>query len=216
MISDKIRRVPLLSAMDPALLDRAYAQGGIRIKHYTKGATVHHQHEPCQALDVVLSGTLAAYSLAENGSAMNLFSFQQGSIIGGNLLFGDQNAYPLNIYSTTPCRLLRIDRCAVTEFLHEYSFVMPYIQSLSMNSQGMNRKITMLSQRTLRENLLHYLRQQSAAQETRAVVLPISKKELADYLGVQRPSLFRELKKLKDERVLSIRNRTVTLHSSAL
>jgi CRP-like cAMP-binding protein len=97
------------------------------------------------------------------------------------------------------------------EFLHDYHFVMQYIKSLSMNSQGMNRKITMLTQKTLRENIMDYLKQQSILQDSSKIVLPFSKKELADYLGVQRPSLFRELKKLKDEGIIEIDNRTIRL-----
>ncbi|MDD3253809.1 MAG: helix-turn-helix domain-containing protein [Lachnospiraceae bacterium] len=34
---------------------------------------------------------------------------------------------------------------------------------------------------------------------------------MADYLGVQRPSLFRELKKLKEEGIIEINNRTITI-----
>jgi CRP-like cAMP-binding protein len=48
------------------------------------------------------------------------------------------------------------------------------------------------------------LRQQSVIQGTSRITLPIIKRELADYLGVQRPSLFRELKKMKDEGMVGI------------
>ncbi|MGL4736609.1 MAG: helix-turn-helix domain-containing protein [Cellulosilyticaceae bacterium] len=75
----------------------------------------------------------------------------------------------------------------------------------------MNRKIKMLTQRTLRENILEYLNQQCIEQNTRRVLLPINKKEWADYLGVQRPSLFRELKKMKEEGIIQITNRIVEL-----
>ncbi|MPN31786.1 hypothetical protein SDC9_179261 [bioreactor metagenome] len=88
---------------------------------------------------------------------------------------------------------------------------MQYIKSLSLNSQGMNRKITMLTQKTLRENILEYLKQQTILQNSATVLLPISKKELADYLGVQRPSLFRELKNLKEEGLIEINNRSVRI-----
>jgi CRP-like cAMP-binding protein len=98
------------------------------------------------------------------------------------------------------------------EFLHNYHFVMQYVKSLSINSQGMNQKITIMSQKTLRENLLDYLKQQAMIQGTSKIILPISKKQLADYLGVQRPSLFRELKKLKDEKLIEVDNRIITLH----
>jgi len=208
---EEIQRLPLLSKIDSSVLHRCIADNRLFVKHYAKGATVHHQQEACSVLDVVLSGKLAAYSLTENGSEINMFEFQKDSIIGANLLFGENTSYPLNIYGITPCEVLHISIDAVSEFLHDYHFVMQYIKALSFNSQGMNRKITMLTQKTLRENLMDYLRQQSVIQGSSRIILPFSKKELADFLGVQRPSLFRELKKLKCEGILKIENRTIQL-----
>jgi len=40
-------------------------------------------------------------------------------------------------------------------------------------------------------------------------LLPITKKQLADYFGVQRPSLFRELKRMKDEGLIEIANKKI-------
>lgn len=211
MTIEKTQHIPLLSKVDTTVLDRCLAENQVLVRQYSKGVTVHHQHDACTALDVVLSGNLVAYSLSENGTAITMFEFRKNSIIGANLLFGDNNTYPLNIYSVTACDLLHLSRKAVVEFLHDYHFVMQYIKSLSMNSLGMNRKITMLTQKTLRKKIMDYLKQQSIIQGTSKIVLPFSKKELTDYLGVQRPSLFRELKKLKDEGIIEIDNRTIHL-----
>ena len=118
MIIEKIRHIPLLTEMDTAVLDRCIAENQLVVRHYSKGATVHHQHEACSVLDVVLSGKLVAYSLSENGSAITMFEFQKDSIIGANLLFGENTIYPLNIYGVTPCDVLHISKDAVMEFLH--------------------------------------------------------------------------------------------------
>ena len=211
MTIEEIRHIALLSKIDDAVLDRCLVRNQVFVRHYSNGVTVHHQHDTCTALDVVLSGNLVAYSLAENGSANSMFEFRENNIIGANLLFGDNNTYPLNIYSVTACDLLYLSRNAVLEFLHDYHFVLQYIKSLSINSQGMNRKITMLTQKVLRENIMDYLKQQSMMQGSSEIVLPFSKKEFADYLGVQRPSLFRELKKLKQEGIIEIDHRTIRL-----
>ena len=69
----------------------------------------------------------------------------------------------------------------------------------------------MFTQRTLRENIMNYLKQQTIIQKSSVILLPISKRQLADYLGVQRPSLFRELKKLKEEGIIEINNRTIAI-----
>ena len=211
MIVELCRQFPMLADIPAEALDRYYTENRIRLRHCAKGATVHRQHERCTALDLVASGSLAAYALAENGSAMGMFTFQKGGLIGANLLFGDRNEYPLNIYCMSKCSLLQIDRDVIVEFLHDNRFVMGYVRSLSMNAQGMNQRISMLTLKTLRENLLDYLWRQSVLQGTKTVALPISKKQLADFLGVQRPSLFRELKKLKDEGLINVRNREITL-----
>ena len=206
---EKLGQIPLLLNIDIGTLNRFHTEQQIFQKVYPKGATVHGQHDRCVTLDVVLTGNLVAYSLSENGSAVTVFEFRSNSIIGANLLLGDNSVYPLNIYSVTPCKLLHITKSAVLELLRDYDFVIHYIQSLSLNSQGMNRKITMLTQKTLRDNLLDYLRHQVVLQGSSDIRLPISKKELADTMGVQRPSLFRELKKLKDEGLIDVTNRII-------
>lgn len=206
-----IQKISALLNIDENSLKKCITQNSVFIKNYQKGCTIYSQHEKCKTLDIILNGKLIAYSLAQNGSAVNLFEFKENSIIGANLLFADSNSYPLNIYSVTSCTILHITKSAVEELLHDYNFVLKYIKSLSVNSQGMNQKITMLMQKTLRENILDYLKQQSIFQNSDTIILPISKKELADFLGVQRPSLFRELKKLKDEGIIEVNNHEIKL-----
>lgn len=211
MTAETIQRIPLLSNIETDVLEKHLANRQISFQRFFKGATVYNQNDLCHTLDVVLSGGIVAYSLSENGSASSMFKFQKNSIIGANLLFGENHTYPLNIYCLHDSKLLHITKDAVSEYLHDYNFVMHYVRSMSKNSQNMNQKITMITQNTLRFNLLSYLQQQSKMQNSSTVLLPISKRELADYLGVQRPSLFREFKKLKDEGIIDVQNRSIKL-----
>lgn len=208
---EQILKIPLLSSIDASKLQWHIGNNSIRMSSYAKGVTVYNQKDICKTLDVVMSGSLVAYSLSENGSATTMFEFQKGSILGANLLFGNNHAYPLNIYCLTNAKLLHISKDTVADFLHDYEFTVKFISSLSLNSQGMNQKIAMFTQNTLRQNILEYLRNQAVLQNSNVISLPLSKKELADYFGVQRPSLFRELKRLKDEGVIEIKNRDVIL-----
>lgn len=207
-----IRTIPLFSQLRLDEIIPLIADHQLFLKNYSKGATVYNQKDCCKTLDIVLSGSLIAYSLSENGSAMTMFEFSSGQMLGANLLFGDSQIYPLTIYCMSDAQLLHITQKAISNFLHNYNFAIQFIGMLSHNSQKLNQKITMVAQKTLRENLLEYFRQQSILQGSDTIILPISKKQLADYLGVQRPSLFRELKKLKDEGIINISNRTIQLN----
>mgnify|MGYP003397885880 FL=1 len=208
---DILRNISLFSTVKESDLEKLIAGNHIYQKHYSKGATVHNANETCRTLDIVLSGSLVAYSLSTNGSATTMFEFRKGSVIGANLLFGENHSYPLNIYCLTDCEIFHIDTNAVLELLHDYNFTLHYIRSISQNSQGINQKIAMFTQRTLRENIMYYFKQQSIIQKSSVIQLPMSKRQLADYLGVQRPSLFRELKKLKEEGIIEINNRTIAI-----
>jgi CRP-like cAMP-binding protein len=209
-----IEAIPLFSQLPSDELMPLISDNQLYLKDYSKGATVYNQKDSCRTLDIVLSGSLVAYSLSENGSAMTMFEFPEGQMLGANLLFGDSHGYPFTFYCMSDAQVLHVTKKAVSVFLHDYNFTMQFVGMLSYNSQKLNRKITMVTQKTLRENLLDYLRQQSILQHSNIVELPISKKQLADYLGVQRPSLFRELKNLKDDGVIDVFNRTVRLNYS--
>lgn len=178
---------------------------------YSKGMTVYEQYSDCNGMDIVVHGKLIAYSLSSSGSETVLFEFNKGSVIGANLLFGDQIKYPMNIYSSTDSNLIHISKLAVSELLKDYNFVRKFVKSLSLNSQGMNKKIAMYTQKSLKENLIDYFTALSTEQGSRIIKLPITKKQLADYFGVQRPSLFRELKHMKDDNLISIQKKEVNL-----
>ena len=211
-MTEIIKTIPLFSQLPSDEINRMIADNQLFLKNYSKGATLYNQKDSCNTLDIVLSGGLVAYSLSENGSAMTMFEFFKGQMLGGNLLFGDSNEYPLAIYCMSDSKILHITKKAISCFLQNYNFSMQFVGILSNNSQKLNQRITIVTQKTLRENLLEYFRQQSILQYSNTIVLPISKKQLADYFGVQRPSLFRELKKLKDEGIISVSNRTIRLN----
>jgi len=207
-----IKTIPLFSQLQLDEMKQLVNDNQLFLESYSKGATVYNQKDSCKTLDIVLSGSFVAYSLSENGSAMTMFEFSKGQMLGANLLFGDNRTYPLTIYCMSDGQFLHVTQKAISTSLHDYNFTMKFIGLLSQNSQKLNQKIAMVAQKTLRENLLEFFRQQSILQGYHTIVLPISKKQLADYLGVQRPSLFRELKNLKDEGIIDVSNRTIHLN----
>lgn len=204
--------IPLLSVLPHDVIQRQIDDGQLYIKNYYKSATLNNQKETCETLDIVLSGTFVTYSLAENGSAMQIFEFKNGQMLGANLLFGGNSIYPLSVYCANDGEIMHITKSAIADFLHYYDFAMIFIAMLSQNSQRLNKKMRMRLHKTLRKNLLEYFDNQSRLQQTNAIILPISKKQLADTLGVQRPSLFRELKIMKDSGIISVEGRFIKLN----
>ncbi len=204
-------RIPLFSEMDCNVLEHLIRGKKIYRRSYHRDATVHEQNTQCHGMDIICSGTLIAYSLAANGSETVVFTFEAGDVVGANLLFAEQNRYPMNIYCTADCILLHVSKSGVVELLKQHGFVMRFVHSISANSQGMNQRIAMYTQKSLRENLMDYLSALSVEQKSDIVMLPVTKKQLADYFGVQRPSLFREFKRMKDEGLIEVANKEIRI-----
>ena len=181
------------------------------IKTFGKNQTVHNRGDECREIILVMQGSLIAYSLSQKGNENVVFNFNKGSVIGVNLLFGNVNRYPLNIYATSDCELICIPKEEVQRLLEDNNFAMNFIKNISLNSQGMNKKIAMSVRKNLRENIIEYFTALSVEQNSNMVLLPVSKKQLADYFGVQRPSFFRELKNMQDQKLIEISNKQVAL-----
>lgn len=208
---ERICKIPFFKNIDKQLIEDMVRSADIVKRTYKQSATVHYQNESVDGLDIVLKGRAVSYYLSRLGNERRFFQFTQNDIIGANLLFIPASKYPMNIYCLEDSDLLHIKKTAVLDLINEYDFALELIKSISSNSFEMKNKIVMYTQKTLRENLLDYLQALSYKQNSKTVLLPVTKKLLADYFGVQRPSLFRELKKLKDEKIIKIDGRKITI-----
>jgi CRP-like cAMP-binding protein len=69
----------------------------------------------------------------------------------------------------------------------------------------------LLHQRSIRARLMHFFREETAVQHGQTIRLPIPYTDLADYLAVERTAMMKELKKMKDEGLISAKQRTLTM-----
>lgn len=212
MFLQELKKSTFFSHFTSAEIEEFINLNILNFKEYKKGDTIHNQGELCQRMDFLLTGSLVAYNLAENGSTIAVFNFLPNSALGCNLLFSELNRYPLNIYCTSHCHIAYINKENIAKLLStNHIFTMEFIKAISNYSINMNTKMLSFSNKTLRERILSFIYKEVSKQNSNTIKLLITKKQLADELGVQRPSLFRELKKMADEEIISYDSNTITL-----
>lgn len=74
-----------------------------------------------------------------------------------------------------------------------------------------NERINILEKKQIREKLLEFFEIQYKKAHTKTITLPFHLKDLADYIAVNRSAMFRELKNMKEEKVIEIKNKRITL-----
>ena len=75
-----------------------------------------------------------------------------------------------------------------------------------------NNHIEVLTNRTIRNKLLTYFRQLSKKNGSNIIYLPFNYTSLANYLGVDRSSMNRELKNLKEENLIETKGTRIKLN----
>ena len=83
---------------------------------------------------------------------------------------------------------------------------------MSDKMTNINNRIEILSNKTIRNKLLAYFKLMSKKNKSRIIYLPYTFIDLADYLGVDRSAMYRELKNLKEEGLITITNKKIILN----
>lgn len=190
----------------------ALKKGDFRISSYGEGGIIHFDGERCVRLEIILSGKVAIDRIDRDGNLMTISEIYKGEILGGTLLFSKNPVYPMTTSAKTPSRILEIEKTALFNLFLEYpDFLRRYLELVSDRTSILGNKIKYAVNTTIRDKLMRYLSREKELQGTARIRLTMSKKALAERMGIQRTSLSRELARMKKEGIIDFDNRTITL-----
>lgn len=183
-----------------------------RIELYSKNAVIHFQNEKCTSLDIVLNGTVMIQKIDAGGDMLALCDFEAGDSIGENLLFSCNNIYPMTMTAKCDTQIIHIKKDIVLSLCGSNSdFLKNFLQSVSDKTLILAGKIKVLSMKTIRQCIAEFLLLEYHTQKSATIRLNTTKKELAEKLGVQRPSLSRELNKMRNENLIAFDAKNITI-----
>ncbi|MBN2260332.1 MAG: Crp/Fnr family transcriptional regulator [Clostridiales bacterium] len=203
---------PILSYIPSKHLKNLEEKGHIWIKSYSKGTIIYFESDLCISNDILIKGALSVQSYQKNGNILTVSKFNAGDTFGSNLLFGHTNHYPMSIVADNDVIILSLHKDCILELCQQSKVFLEYfIKSLSENATTLGKKIHSVGINSLRENIVLYLSQLAVQQKNLNITIPISRQTWAEILGVHRPSLSRELAKMKKEEILIYNKNKMTL-----
>lgn len=189
----------------------------LREKTYEKGEIIHFHGDFCTGIDIILEGQVVIERIDETGNLMVITTFYQDDMLGGNLLFSHSPYYPMLITAKTPVTLLPLPKDLVfTCCAENRAFLEVYLSYISDHSLVLGDTIKHVLNRSIREQLISFIQKEYREQKSYTLQLPVTKKALADTLGVQRTSVSRELQKMKKEGLLEYDAKSIHILSPEL
>lgn len=189
----------------------------IKETRFKKGDVLAMQGEPCNRLIILLSGSVKAEMSDPSGKIIKVEDIQAPNPLAILFLFGEENRFPVQATAREEVTALVIPKQSVLKMLQmNETLLRNYLDISASFASRLSKKLHFMSFRTIRQKLSLYLLNLSETQQSDTVTLDKPKSILADYFGVSRPSLEREITKMQQDGLIISNKRIVTLKDKNL
>jgi CRP-like cAMP-binding protein len=186
----------------------------IKTKTYQDNKTIALEGDISKNLGIVLEGKIhvKAYSLGGKNFTMNVL--KPGQLFGDVLMFASEiNTFPGSLITQGKTTVAYIPNADFFNYLkNDFDLLQNFLTMFSKKAYELNFKSKLLSQDSVRDKILFYLYQEKRLQKSNIIELKMSKEELANLLFMQRPSLSRELIKMKQDGLIDYDRWTITIY----
>ncbi len=187
-----------------------------RLQTYKNREIVAVHGRPFTGVGIVADGTVALTRDTFSGDRIVLELIQSPDIFGEVVAFSDNPVWPVTVVAQADCSIFFLPpekitgNCANICPAHK-ALIDNILRIVSNKALAMNRKVEHLSARHIRGKVSSYLLEEYGKAGSSRLRLPMQRQELADYLGIPRPSLSREMGSMRDEGIIEFRGRDVHL-----
>jgi len=211
-LSSNIKKSTLLNTIPDELFQDFVKRSLLKISTYKKGQIIHFDGDICKSMEIILDGKVAVERIDEAGDLFTITEFYPDDVLGGSLIFSTKPHYPMTISARTNVTILEIKKDILLDFcFSNKEFLCTFLQLISDNTLLLGDKIKHYANRSIRDCICAYLRQEYQLQNTLKIALNTTKKALAERIGVQRTSLSRELQKMKQEGIIEYDSVSITI-----
>ncbi len=198
-----IRRVspqpPAGDVMQPAIGASVDLMGATM--PYARNAEIFGENEPAEYLYRVVSGAVRTYKVLNDGRRQIGGFYLPGDVFG--LEVGDEHSFSAE--AITECRILVIKRSSVITLAARDSGVARELWAMTANELQRAQDHIMLLIKTAQERVAGFLLEMASRNPgSNEVELPMSRQDIADYLGLTIETVSRTLTQLEQSAAIAL------------
>lgn len=191
---------------------------GAYYKFYKKNEIVFLQENKVDSLCIIISGSISIEKIDILGNNTYLLDFYEGNFFGEQIVLDKPCISPYTYKCSSDCKILCLpfhkkystDNCENT-CACRLLFRENLLNEIVENNMILINKLEILSKKNIREKIMTFLTYESEKYSSNKVKIPFSKSKFAEYLGVNRSSLMRELSNMKNDGIIELDNKTFTI-----
>jgi CRP-like cAMP-binding protein len=183
---------------------------------FTKGLNIIDYMDRTNSIGIIDTGSIDIIQTDYDGNETLIDELSTNDIFGSTIY---------SIVLSDECSIITKENTIVTfidyreienaEFIKS-EFYITFVQNLlTIIFEQMsikNKRIDILTKKTIRNKLLTYFKQLSKEQGSKSITLPFSLSNLARFISVDRSAMIRELKYLKEEGMIDQKTKKIRLY----
>ncbi len=205
--------VPLFNEISASELGGMLHCFNSKVKGYHKEGLIAIEGEPFTGIGVILSGSVIVSKTNEQGERVVISKFGQGQMFGEMIAFSKKDKWPATVSALEETEIITVNPHLILNTCGKMcdghrQLIMNMLSIVSNKALLLNKKVEYLSKKSMRGKLAKYIIEQKKGKDTINFEVDLNRNELADFLNVSRPSMSRELGRMKDEGLIDFHKQT--------
>jgi CRP/FNR family transcriptional regulator len=188
------------------------------LKKLAKGDYLFREGDPAAGFFVVQSGSLSVHRLNPSGKEQVIHVFRAGESFAEATLATD-GGYPADSRALEPCQVLLVQKTEFTALIkRQPELGLRMLGSMAMHLRVLIGRLDDLTAKNVETRLARWLVKrcpQPPSDSPHVIDLSMTKRVLASELGTVSETLSRTLAKFRDQNLIDVHGKTVTIHSPA-
>ena len=205
---DVISQTALFRGCSPSEVEQMLGCLEYTIRAYQKDEIIYSRGKVITEIGIILSGSAQIESddIWGNRSVLNVIG--PGGIFAEAYACVPNEPLMVNVAANDNCEVLFLNMARIfgaDENICPFyaKFISNLIVVCAKKNLELSRRIFHTSSKTIRGRLMSYFSQQVSLQKSDRITIPFDRQQLADYLGVDRSALSKELGKMKNDGLLN-------------
>lgn len=198
---------PLFSHLSEKEIDGILERCVAEMKIIEKGNCVARQGDVVQFLYLIVEGLVRTEMVTREGNILEIEFIEPIRPLAPAFLMATENKYPVDVITAEESTFYLISKSAwMREMMENETLMSNFMRLNSDMTVFLAKKIQMMSIKSLKGKLSLYILENTSSQRD-SFILKRTQAQLAEYFGVQRPSLARTLGEMIREGVISLYKR---------
>ena len=187
---------------------------GVHRYKYAKGEEIIPTIKNDNIIGIILDGFAQIMNIEYNGNEMVQENLGKHSVFGTTI--SATNSESCQIIAKEDTEVLIIDYAKLMRpenLTHNYFniFLSNLFDIINTKFRETNERVKVLEKKQIHDKLLEFFEIEHKKTRSKNIYLNFAFKDLADYLAIDRSAMFRELKHLKDDKLIEIDGRKIKI-----